>query len=195
MLKSQTLTESKSRGDPIESSLWSGWNAGPFEGSQLKRRIYDGEARLLSEIHPHHTTDHSVRRLLSVDFAHERNKRIHGEPLRQNFFRTGHAHAGVIVILSLVCQILADSAILPSALVCLCRILISAGFFFSLLPPPRHGAEPSSQTNLCRRCYSRHLSTHAGGRLNPNFSLHIEVRLNYPEMVVKETDLRSGRSG
>src|SRR5438552_12220537 len=25
-------------------------------------------------------------------------------PLRQNFFRAGHAHAGVIVILSLVCQ-------------------------------------------------------------------------------------------
>ena len=31
-------------------------------------------------------------------------------PLRQNFFRAGHAHAGVIVILSLVCQILADAA-------------------------------------------------------------------------------------
>ena len=34
-------------------------------------------------------------------------------PLRQNFFRAGHAHAGVIVILSLVCQILADAAVLP----------------------------------------------------------------------------------
>ena len=31
-------------------------------------------------------------------------------PLRQNFFRAGHAHAGVIVILSLVCQMLADAA-------------------------------------------------------------------------------------
>ncbi|MBV9482579.1 MAG: hypothetical protein JO249_17780 [Acidobacteria bacterium] len=30
-------------------------------------------------------------------------------PLRQNFFRVGHAHAGVIVILSLVCEMLADS--------------------------------------------------------------------------------------
>jgi hypothetical protein len=37
-------------------------------------------------------------------------------PLRQNFFRAGHAHAGVIVILSLVCQILTDSAVLPSRL-------------------------------------------------------------------------------
>jgi len=63
-------------------------------------------------------------------------------PLRQNFFRAGHAHAGVIVILSLICQILADGAALPSPLlwfvrlgVPLAAILISAGFFFSVLPP------------------------------------------------------------
>ena len=63
-------------------------------------------------------------------------------PLRQNFFRAGHAHAGVIVILSLVCQMLADAAILPVPLlwfvrigVPLAAILISAGFFFSVLPP------------------------------------------------------------
>ena len=63
-------------------------------------------------------------------------------PLRQNFFRAGHAHAGVIVILSLVCQILADSAMLPMPLLWLARIgvplsaiLISMGFFFSVLPP------------------------------------------------------------
>ena len=36
-------------------------------------------------------------------------------PLRQNFFRAGHAHAGVIVILSLICQVLADAAVLPSS--------------------------------------------------------------------------------
>jgi len=63
-------------------------------------------------------------------------------PLRQNFFRAGHAHAGVIVILSLVCQVLADAAVLPLPLVWFVRvgvplsaILISAGFFFSMLPP------------------------------------------------------------
>jgi hypothetical protein len=39
--------------------------------------------------------------------------------LRQNFFRAGHAHAGVIVILSLVCQMLADGAALPDPLLCL----------------------------------------------------------------------------
>jgi hypothetical protein len=63
-------------------------------------------------------------------------------PLRQNFFRAGHAHAGVIVFLSLVCQILADGAVLPDPLLWIVRIgvpfsaiLISAGFFFSVLPP------------------------------------------------------------
>jgi hypothetical protein len=63
-------------------------------------------------------------------------------PLRQNFFRAGHAHAGVIVILSLICEVLADAAVLPMPLlwfvrigVPLAAILISAGFFFSVLPP------------------------------------------------------------
>ena len=63
-------------------------------------------------------------------------------PLRQNFFRAGHAHAGVIVILSLLCQVLADAATLPATLVWIARIavplpaiLIPAGFFLSLLPP------------------------------------------------------------
>jgi hypothetical protein len=74
-------------------------------------------------------------------------------PLRQNFFRAGHAHAGVIVILSLVCQIFADSAVLPSSLVWLVRIgvplsaiLISAGFFFAMLPPA--ATEPSGAVGL-----------------------------------------------
>jgi hypothetical protein len=63
-------------------------------------------------------------------------------PLRQNLFRAGHAHAGVIVILSLVCQMLADTAVLPIPLLWVVRIgvplsaiLISSGFFFSVLPP------------------------------------------------------------
>jgi hypothetical protein len=74
-------------------------------------------------------------------------------PLRQNFFRAGHAHAGLIVILSLVCQMLADAAVLPSPLVWLVRIgvplsaiLISAGFFFSMLPPM--ATQPSGAVSL-----------------------------------------------
>jgi hypothetical protein len=74
-------------------------------------------------------------------------------PLRQNFFRAGHAHAGVIVILSLVCQVLADSALLsPSLLwtariaVPLAAILIPAGFFFSMLSPT--AARPTGAVGL-----------------------------------------------
>ena len=74
-------------------------------------------------------------------------------PLRQNFFRAGHAHAGVIVILSLICQMLADSATLPNPLLWFARIgvpvaaiFISAGFFFSVLPPT--ATEPSGAVSL-----------------------------------------------
>jgi Ni,Fe-hydrogenase I cytochrome b subunit len=63
-------------------------------------------------------------------------------PLRQNFFRAGHARACVILILSLICEMLADSAALPIPLLWFVRIglplaaiPISAGFFFSVLPP------------------------------------------------------------
>jgi Ni,Fe-hydrogenase I cytochrome b subunit len=57
--------------------------------------------------------------------------------LRQNMFRAGHAHAGVLVILSLICEVMADSVTLPPSLLWMARIaiplaaiLISAGFFF-----------------------------------------------------------------
>jgi len=62
--------------------------------------------------------------------------------LRQNMFRAGHAHAGVFVILSLVCQILADSAALSSPWMWIARIgvplaaiLLPAGFFLSMTLP------------------------------------------------------------
>ncbi|MGO8942832.1 MAG: hypothetical protein ACLQJ7_04050 [Syntrophobacteraceae bacterium] len=64
-----------------------------------------------------------------------------GNALRQNFFRAGHAHAGVIVILFLLVQLFVDAAVLPEPLEWMIRIgmpasaiLISAGFFFSMLP-------------------------------------------------------------
>ncbi len=63
-------------------------------------------------------------------------------PLRQNLFRAGHAHAGVIVIFSLICQVLVDSIILPAPLAWAVRIgipaaaiLIPAGFFLSVVSP------------------------------------------------------------
>jgi hypothetical protein len=54
------------------------------------------------------------------------------------FARAGHAHAGVLIVLSLVCLILADATELPGAMGYLVRlaipaaaILMSAGFFLS----------------------------------------------------------------
>ena len=59
-------------------------------------------------------------------------------PFQQAFFRAGHAHAGVLVTLALVGQILADAARLSGPLAVLARngiwaaaILMSAGFFLS----------------------------------------------------------------
>jgi hypothetical protein len=54
------------------------------------------------------------------------------------FFRAGHAHAGVLVTLALVAQVLADAVQLPAPLALLARngiptaaILMPAGFFLS----------------------------------------------------------------
>jgi len=72
----------------------------------------------------------------------DRSSHYMDNPLRQNFFRAGHAHAGVFVILALVCQLLADSATLPTPLLWVARIgvplaaiLIPAGFFLSMTSP------------------------------------------------------------
>ena len=63
-------------------------------------------------------------------------------PRWQNFFRASHAHAGVNVLLSLICQSLADGAALPTLHLWMTRIgvplaaiLIPAGLFFSILSP------------------------------------------------------------
>jgi len=72
----------------------------------------------------------------------DRNRHYMDNALRQNFFRAGHAHAGVFVILSLLCQILADAANLPTPWLWLARIgvpvaaiLLPAGFFLSMSSP------------------------------------------------------------
>jgi hypothetical protein len=69
-------------------------------------------------------------------------------PLRQNLFRAGHAHAGVLLVLSLVALRYVDEAQLsegwkwyvrfsiPSA-----AIFLPAAFFFSVLSP--HAAAPN----------------------------------------------------
>ena len=83
----------------------------------------------------------------------DRGSRYMDNPLRQNFFRAGHAHAGVIVILSVICQLLADYAALPASLVWLIRVaiplsavLISAGFFVSV--PSPDASQPNGFVSL-----------------------------------------------
>ena len=73
--------------------------------------------------------------------------------LRQNFFRAGHAHAGVIILLSLICQLLADAATLPAPLLWMTRIgvpaaaiLMPLGFFLSM--PSPSATEPNGFVRL-----------------------------------------------
>jgi hypothetical protein len=83
----------------------------------------------------------------------DRSSHYMDNALRQNFFRAGHAHAGVIVILSLVCQLLADSATLPPALLWMVRIgvpaaaiLMPLGFFLSM--PSPQATQPNGLVSL-----------------------------------------------
>jgi len=63
-------------------------------------------------------------------------------PLRQNLFRAGHAHAGVLLVLSLVILSYVDEANLSNGWKAIVRnfvpsaaILLPAAFFFSVLAP------------------------------------------------------------
>lgn len=67
-------------------------------------------------------------------------------PFQRTFFRAGHAHAGVLVILALLTQLLADAARLPGVLELIGRnaiaaaaVLMPAGFFLSALGRERTG--------------------------------------------------------
>ena len=89
-------------------------------------------------------------------------------PLRQNFFRAGHAHAGVIVILSLVCQMLADGAVLPDPLLMVRSNRSAAGgdsHFVGVLllgaAPDRHSSQRSRRPDLRRGSDSRLFGGHA----------------------------------
>lgn len=67
-------------------------------------------------------------------------KNLEMNGFQKSMFRAGHAHAGVIVLLSLICQVLIDDAALSPILMWLARagvpasaLLISGGFFFSAM--------------------------------------------------------------
>lgn len=68
------------------------------------------------------------------------HQRLKLNGLQRSMFRAGHAHAGVLVILSLLCQLLADEATLSTPVCWVVRafipasaLLISGGFFFSVM--------------------------------------------------------------
>ena len=74
-------------------------------------------------------------------------------PLRQDLFRAGHAHAGVYLVLSLVMLRYVDEALLSSSMKWLARlgapiaaILIPAAFFLSVVSPTAR--EPNAILNL-----------------------------------------------
>jgi hypothetical protein len=74
-------------------------------------------------------------------------------PLRQDLWRAGHAHAGVYLVLSLVMLRYVDEALLPPFWKWIARlgapiaaILIPAGFFLSVASPTSR--QPSGLINL-----------------------------------------------
>lgn len=78
----------------------------------------------------------SILRLLIGDSAYT------GNPLRQDLWRAGHAHAGVLLLLSLISLRYVDEAALPQAMKGLVRhsipasaILLPMAFFLSVLDP------------------------------------------------------------
>lgn len=67
-------------------------------------------------------------------------------PFQEKFARAGHAHAGVLLILALVCQVLADATTqtgffdwLSRSGVAVAALLMPAGFFFSSMGKERTG--------------------------------------------------------
>lgn len=74
-------------------------------------------------------------------------------PLRQDLWRAGHAHAGVLLVLSLVTLRYVDEARLPGPLKTVARhsvpasaVLLPAAFFLSVLSP--EATKPNALINL-----------------------------------------------
>jgi hypothetical protein len=89
----------------------------------------------------------TILRLLTVDPTYMEN------PLRQDFWRAGHAHAGVLLVLSLLTLRFVDEATLSPALRWVVRlaipsaaILLPAAYFLSVLEPD--ATEPNALINL-----------------------------------------------
>src|SRR6202041_3641110 len=95
-----------------------------FENDSLPGESMTREARLLSGIILITVPTIQYGGYFLLTSLIDKSSGYMNNPLRQNFFRAGHAHAGVIVILSLVCQVLADAALLPPWLLWTARIAV-----------------------------------------------------------------------
>jgi len=91
-----------------------------------------------------------------LKFLIDRTSGYLDNPVRQNLFRAGHAHAGVLLVLSLVVLRYLDDAQLPEgwkhfvrAAVPSAAILLPAGFFLSILSP-----SATSPNGLIYLCYA-----------------------------------------
>jgi len=89
----------------------------------------------------------SILSLLINDLGYAQNQ------LRQDLWRAGHAHAGVLLVLSLVTLRYVDEARLPESLKTLARhaipasaVLLPIAFFLSVLSP--EATEPNALINL-----------------------------------------------
>lgn len=75
--------------------------------------------------------------------------KVETNDLQRRFFRAGHAHAGVLVILGLVVRLFVDQPAVPrwsttlAELVLLAAILMPAGFFLSVI-----GRDPQGPNRL-----------------------------------------------
>jgi hypothetical protein len=82
-----------------------------------------------------------------------RDPKYRQNPLRQQLWRAGHAHAGVLLVLSLLALVYVDHTDLPAAwkqvvrsAIPLSAILLPAAFFLSVLNP--EATRPNALINL-----------------------------------------------
>ena len=95
-------------------------------------------------------------------------------PLRQNLFRAGHAHAGVLLILSLVSYLYVDDATLSpfwkstvKSCIPAAAIFLPSAFFFSVLNAGCYKTQWSYQSCLRWCCIISYRFVNTGNRADP----------------------------
>ena len=128
-------------------------------------------------------------------------------PLRQDLWRAGHAHAGVLLVLALVLLRYVDETTLSGPRLWLARdgvplaaILMPVGFFLSVLSPdttaPNHSFTSSSSA-VCSSSVgcSRSASDYSDGRGGPPLSVATDLRAGRAVRPGMRPDLSAGPYG